>query len=192
VLVAERRGYGRSDGPTWPQAVGRDRGRWIARLQEETDDVLAAAEYLRALPVVDATRLGLMGWSFGGVVTMLAIGRSTAFAAAVNQAGGALTWNDTPPMRTALLDAAGKAASPTLLQVAENDRTTASITAVGEILARRGVPHRVVIYGPFGAQPSTFADTAPGHQLFSARGVGVWERDVLEFLASHLGGGARP
>jgi hypothetical protein len=110
ALVAERRGYGRSDGPTWPQAVGRDRGQWIARL---------------------------------------------------------------------------------LLQVAENDRTTVSITAVGEILAKRAVPHRIVIYGSFGSPSSTFTDAAPGHQLFSARGVAVWERDVLDFLASHLGGRAQ-
>src|SRR5213592_1030415 len=42
VLVPERRGYGGSDGPTWSEDVGNDRGqRFIARLQEETDDVLA-------------------------------------------------------------------------------------------------------------------------------------------------------
>src|SRR6266478_5394364 len=37
VLVPERRGYGRSDGPTWSEEVGNDRGpRFIARLQAET------------------------------------------------------------------------------------------------------------------------------------------------------------
>jgi dienelactone hydrolase len=51
VLVPERRGYGGSDGLTWSEEVGNDRGqRFIARLQAETDDVLAILDYLRTLP----------------------------------------------------------------------------------------------------------------------------------------------
>jgi len=112
VLVPERRGYGRSDGPSWPGAVGRDRGRFVPRLREETEDVLAAADYLRAQPFLDAKRLGIMGWSFGGVVTMFAVSRSPLFAAAINQAGGALTWDDVPDIRVALIEAAERSTSP--------------------------------------------------------------------------------
>src|SRR5215469_6159722 len=36
VLVPERRGYGRSEGLSWPEAVGNDKGRVVARLHEET------------------------------------------------------------------------------------------------------------------------------------------------------------
>ena len=191
ALVSERRGYGRSDGLTWPQDVGTNKGRFVARLHDETDDVLAAVDYLGTLPFVDTKRVGIMGWSFGGIVTMFAVSRSSAFAAAVNQAGGALTWNDNPGIRSALAAAAEKVTTPTLLLVAENDRTTASITSVGDVLTRRGVPHRVVIYPLFAPRQSTFADKAPGHQVFSARGMTVWERDVLEFLAAYLGGSSR-
>src|SRR5437773_2216762 len=132
-----------------------------------------------------------MGWSFGGIVTMFAVSRGNVFAVAVNQAGGALTWNGTPDVRTALAAAAQKSATPTLLQVAENDRTTDSITTVGEILKTRGVPHRMVIYPPFAAtrQPPSFTTGAPGHTVFSERGVSVWASDVLEFLGRYL---ARP
>jgi carboxymethylenebutenolidase len=188
VLVSERRGYGRSDGPTWPEDVGKSRGRMIARLEEETDDVLAAVDYLRTQAFVDARRIGVMGWSFGGIVTMFAVSRSQAFAVAVNQAGGALTWNGNPDVRTALTAAAQKSTTPTLLQVAENDRTTDSITTVGEILKTRGVPHRVVIYPPFAAsrQPQSFTTGAPGHLVFSERGLNVWAADVLEFLGQYL------
>ena len=119
ALVSERRGYGRSDGLTWPQDVGGNKARVVARLHDETDDVLAAVDYLRTLPFVDTKRVGIMGWSFGGVVTMFAVSRSTAFAAAVNQAGGALTWNDNPSIRSALIAAAEKVTTPTLLLVAE-------------------------------------------------------------------------
>ncbi len=188
VLVPERRGYGRSDGLTWPEAVGNDRARFVTRLHEETDDVLAAIDYLRTLPFVDPKRIGIMGWSLGGVVTMFAVSRSTTFAVAINQAGGALAWNGNAELRSALIAAAQNTTTPTLLLVAENDRTTASITTLGKILTKRRVEHRMVIYGPFLPQQETFAFGAPGHRLFSAQGVSVWQRDVLEFLSRYLGG----
>jgi dipeptidyl aminopeptidase/acylaminoacyl peptidase len=62
VVVPERRGYGKSDGQTFGQAVGEDRGpRFVRRVQEETDDVLAAVEYVKTLPYVDSARIGVMG-----------------------------------------------------------------------------------------------------------------------------------
>jgi dienelactone hydrolase len=188
VLIPERRGYGHSGGLTWSQDVGSDKRRAVARLHEETDDVLAAVDYLRTLPFVDPKRIGIMGWSLGGIVTMFAVSRSTTFAVAVNQAGGALMWNGNPEVRRALIAAAGKATTPTLLLVAENDRTTASITTLGEILKKRGVAHRMVIYESFTPQERTFAGGAPGHRLFSEQGMNVWQGDVLEFLGRYLGG----
>jgi dienelactone hydrolase len=187
ALVSERRGYGRSDGATWPEDVGRKQGRVVARLDEQTDDVLAAVDYLRTQAFVDPKRLGVMGWSFGGIVTMFAVSRSNVFAVAVDQAGGALTWNGNLDVRAALTAAAQKSTTPMLLQVAENDRTTDSITTVAKILEKRGVPHRMVIYPPFtaGASPS-FGTGAPGHMVFAERGTSVWLADVLEFLGRYL------
>src|SRR5262245_30987332 len=187
VLVSERRGYGRSDGATWPEDVGKSRGRTVARLDEETDDVLAAVDFLRTQAFVDARRLGVMGWSFGGIVTLFAVSRGNVFAVAVDQAGGALTWNTNPDVRAALTAAAQKSATPTLLQVAENDRTTDSITTVAKILDKRGIPNRMVIYTPFTAATLTSHGTGrPGHMVFAERGLSVWSADVLEFLARYL------
>lgn len=186
VLVPERRGYGRSDGPTVSEEVGNDREKLVPRLQKDADDVLAALDYLRTLPVVDTKRVGIMGWSYGGIISMFAVSRSTAFAVAVNQAGGALTWDGNVHVRNALIAAAGKATTPTLLQVAENDRTTASITTLAAIFKKRDVSHRAVIYEPFKPQRGD-PDTPPGHRVFSAEGMNVWEKDVLEFLGRYLG-----
>src|SRR5258705_3302400 len=134
----------------------------------------------------------VMGWSFGGIVTMFAVSRSNAFAVAVDQAGGALTWNGKPDERTALTAAAQKCTTPTLLQVAENDRTTDSITTVAKILEKRGVPHRMVIYPPFtAATTSSFGTGAPGHMVFAERGMSVWSADALEFLGRYLTGTTR-
>jgi dienelactone hydrolase len=195
VLIPERRGYGDSDGPTLLEDIGSNPGqRYVARIEAETDDVFAAVDYLRTLPFADTKRIGIMGYSGGGSVTMFAIRRSTAFAVAVNQAGAAGVWNINAQMRSALIAAAEKATTPTLLLVAQNDRTTDSITTLAEIFKKRGVPHRMVIYEPFTPQPAGGAvtvgipfNTAPGHEVFRAQGMHVWERDVLEFLARYLG-----
>jgi dienelactone hydrolase len=189
VLVPERRGYGKSDGQLWWQDIGRNPAGLVPRLQSETDDVLAALDYLRKLPAADASRVGIMGWSFGGVVTMLAVSRSGAFRAAVNQAGGALTWNENAYLRSALVDAAEKASTPTLFLVAQNDRTTASITMLAEIFRSREVPHRMVIYDPFTPARGTNVG-APGHAVFTAQGTKVWESDVVQFLGRYLGAGS--
>ena len=192
VLIPERRGNGDSDGPTLAEAIGSDLGqRFVERVEAETDDVFAALDYLRTLPFADTKRIGMMGHSLGGIVTMFAISRSTTFAVAINQAGAAGAWDISAPLRSALIAAAEKATTPTLLMVAQNDRSTESITTLGEIFKKRGVSHRVIVYGPFTPQqvswPGAF-NTAPGHEVFRAQGVHVWEKDVLEFLARYLSG----
>lgn len=189
VLVPERRGYGKSDGSMWWQEAGNDQSRLIARLQAETDDVLAAIDYLRTIRFADASRMGIMGWSFGGIVTMLAVSRSTAFLVAVDQAGGALAWDGNAHLRSVLSAAAEKAATPTLFMVAKNDRTTLSITTLAEIFKNRGVPHRMVIYESFTPAQGTRV-TAPGHAVFSAQGASVWESDVVQFLGRYLSASA--
>jgi dienelactone hydrolase len=155
-------------------------------LEEETTDVLAAVDYLRTLPFADTTRVGIMGWSFGGIVTMFAVRRSTAFAAAIDQAGGALTWDANEQLRRALITAAEHTTTPTLLLVARNDRTTASITTLADIFQKRGIPHQVVIYEPYTPLQGGMAN-APGHHVFSHEGAHVWAQDVLAFLGRHLG-----
>ena len=41
----------------------------------EVDDTMSAVEYLRTLPHVDQDRLGIMGWSHGGYITLLSVFR---------------------------------------------------------------------------------------------------------------------
>jgi dipeptidyl aminopeptidase/acylaminoacyl peptidase len=41
----------------------------------EVEDVLSAVEYLKTLPHVDPDRLGMMGWSHGGYITLLSVFR---------------------------------------------------------------------------------------------------------------------
>lgn len=50
----------------------------------EIDDVMSAVGYLKTLPHVDQERLGIMGWSHGGYITLFSVFRDeTPFKAAV-------------------------------------------------------------------------------------------------------------
>jgi len=150
TLVPERRGYGKSDGPTFSQAVGNDVGdKFVTRLQQEADDVIASLSYLPMLPAVDPKRIAIAGWSLGGIVTMFAIAHSNAFKVAINEAGGALTWAHSPALQKALTDAAKAAKIPVLLLDAQNDATTAAVTTLSKTMDTTGVPHDLKIYPPF-------------------------------------------
>jgi dipeptidyl-peptidase-4 len=56
-------------GHAFERPVYRDLGR------VELEDQLVGIEYLRALPYVDAERMGIWGWSYGGYMTLYAITR---------------------------------------------------------------------------------------------------------------------
>ena len=43
----------------------------------EVDDVVSAADFLKTLPHVDADRIGIMGWSHGGYITLLSVFRDS-------------------------------------------------------------------------------------------------------------------
>lgn len=55
----------------------------------EVEDVLAAADHLVAAGIADPQRLGIGGWSYGGVLTDYVIASDTRFKAAISGAGSA-------------------------------------------------------------------------------------------------------
>ena len=65
-----------SYGERFSSAIRADWGR------RELDDVLAALDQAVLLPWVDGTRVGIGGWSYGGIVTLWAVGHSDRFRAA--------------------------------------------------------------------------------------------------------------
>ena len=81
ILVVDNRiASGKGVESTWP--VYRNFG------EQELIDLVEAVDWLGAKPWVDAERIGLDGWSFGGYMTLFALTRSDRFRAGI--AGGSV------------------------------------------------------------------------------------------------------
>ena len=87
----------------------------VALNEVHLQDQLAALAYLRSLPYVDQNRLVVMGASFGGIQTMLAVERRSGYRVAVDCSGAAQTWRGSPDLRARLTAAASKATSTSFL-----------------------------------------------------------------------------
>jgi len=74
--------------PRGSSGYGRDFSRaiWADWGNKDTDDVLAAVDHVVAMGVADPDRLGLGGWSYGGILTNYVIARTTRFKAATSGA----------------------------------------------------------------------------------------------------------
>ncbi len=57
---------------------------------KEVADILGAADYLIAQGIADSSRMGIAGWSYGGILTDYTIATTTRFKAASSGAGSAL------------------------------------------------------------------------------------------------------
>lgn len=82
VAVNYRGSNGR--GSAYQKAIFADWGG------KEVVDLLGAMDYVQTLPYVDDTRLGIGGWSYGGILTDYVIATDTRFKAATSGAGSAL------------------------------------------------------------------------------------------------------
>jgi dienelactone hydrolase len=184
-FLPHRRGYGASEGPAWREEVSAEYGtdaydtQLAARLDAESDDVLAALNVVAGLPEIDASHIGVMGSSFGGTTTLLAAAKSDRFTCAIDFAGAAMNWDRTPGLRRLMTEAALRLSMPVFFAQAANDYSIGptqslpvSLAGTGKIVASR-------IYPAFGV------NAHEGH-LLESRGPTVWAADIRHFLEQHL------
>jgi dipeptidyl aminopeptidase/acylaminoacyl peptidase len=79
VAVNYRGSNGR--GSAYQKAIFADWGN------KEVVDLLAAMDYVQTLDYVDASRLGIGGWSYGGILTNYTVATDARFKAAISGAG---------------------------------------------------------------------------------------------------------
>lgn len=184
-FLPHRRGYGASEGPAWREEVSAAYGtddydrQLAARLDRESDDVLAALDGIVRLPEIRADHIGVMGSSFGGTTTLLAASQTDRFTCAIDFAGAAMNWDRAPGLRKLMLDAAARLTMPVFFIQAENDYSirptrelTASLEGTGKIAQSK-------VYPAFGV------NAHEGH-LLESRGPMIWAADVRHFLERHL------
>jgi dipeptidyl aminopeptidase/acylaminoacyl peptidase len=83
VVAANYRGSA-GRGAEYQRAIYADWGN------KEVQDLLAAIDHVVAIGLADSTRLGIGGWSYGGILTDYTIATTTRFKAATSGAGSAL------------------------------------------------------------------------------------------------------
>jgi dipeptidyl aminopeptidase/acylaminoacyl peptidase len=156
-------------------------------------DVIAGIDALAERGIIDSTRVGIMGWSYGGYLTAISITRTTRFRAASVGAGitdlvsfsgtadipgfvpsyyGGEFWSDPDPwLRDSPIHNVARVTTPTLIQHGELDERVplGQGLQLYHALRRRGVPVRMLIYPRQG-----HALAEPRFQLHAARENVAW------------------
>jgi len=79
IFSMDNRGaWGR--GHDWEKVIYKNMGK------TELSDQLQGVKYLKSLPFVDSTRIGIWGWSYGGYMTLYSLTHSKAFRTGVSVA----------------------------------------------------------------------------------------------------------
>ena len=184
-FLPHRRGYGNSPGVPWREEIDAEFGtelydeRLTARLDGESDDVLAALEHVSALPEIDARHIGVMGSSFGGTVTLLAAAKTDRFRCAVEFAGAAMNWERTPLLRETMHAAAAHLTAPVFFIQAANDYSVRPTIELAEGLSGASISVQSKVYPAFGLTRDE------GHFLYRD-GPLIWGPDVRRFLERYL------
>lgn len=180
----DRRGFGLSEGPSLSSVLaglGGEQAIQVGRIraQQEASDVIAGIAFLKTLPFVDASRLAIVGYSWGGIVNFLAAATApNASKAVVNQAAG---WSE--QYRGVIVQemiGMGRVITvPILIQHGRDDRDVPVrySTEIAEGLSRLGKSVTLRLY--------------PGdHEIFASEArapIGEWGKDLIDFLARHFG-----
>jgi dienelactone hydrolase len=151
--------------------------RQTVQLRGQVEDVKASIEYARRLDGVDGDkkkRIGLIGFSRGGLLTLMAGTQRRDLKALVVMAPA--------PGRGAIrrvLSRAREIRAPVLTLVAANDRRQADHVKIAREVDRTlksvGNQHRLIVYPAFGND---------GHRMFFQ--VGDYWKDVQKFLEQRL------
>jgi dienelactone hydrolase len=150
------------------------------RLEAESEDVVAALEFLERRPEVAPGRIAVLGSSFGGTVSLLAGARCGRFRCMIDFAGAAMNWERTPRLRETMTAAVRRLQVPIFLVQAVNDHSTAPTRELAAELAQLGRPHQARVFPAFGLTPDE-------DHAFARDGALLWGDAVRAFLDRWMG-----
>jgi dienelactone hydrolase len=146
----------------------------------ETDhlhDQLAGLAWLKKSGFVQPNRIAVAGNSFGGIQTVLGAEHGD-YCAAIDSAGAAQTWAESPEVRALMTRSVRNARIPIFFLQAENDWDLGPSKTLSAAAKSAGRPYQVKIYPPYGASKED------GH-AFGYFGSAIWGADVFQFLNEH-------
>jgi len=146
---------------------------------DHLNDQLAGLAWLKNQKFVQANRIAVDGQSFGGIETVLGA-EKYPFCAAIDAAGGSMSWKEAPELHTVMVEAARNSKSPAFFFQAENDFDTTPTKLLSSEMKSAGKTADFKIYPPFGDPKSNF----DGHS-FAWLGSATWFPDVYTFLQEH-------
>ena len=148
-------------------------------LDAELGDVRAGLAALRARPDVDTSRIGVVGYSFGGQLALLVVEHDANVRASVVFGAAAGSWDSSPRLRNRLLTAVRRTTAPVFFIHAANDYSVSPGQALDAEMARAGRTHALKLYPPVGSTPRE------GHDFIHQR-IPSWEPDVFAFLDRYV------
>src|SRR5215469_14255158 len=176
-FLPHRRGQGRSPGPYIMDEIRSGESPVLAARAQQVanEDVVAAMNWLRTQPEVDASRTVVSGCSFGGIQTLLTAEKGLGARAFIAFAPAAQSWGN-GALDQRLEDAVKHAKAPVFILQAKNDYSVQPAEVLGKIAKASG--GQAKIYPRFGDSPQQ------GHWAFATTGAGiaVWGNDVLQFI----------
>jgi carboxymethylenebutenolidase len=180
-FLPHRRGQGRSPGPYIMDEIRSGGGPALAvQVQQAANkDVVAAMNWLKTQPEVDASRIVVSGCSFGGIQTLLTAEKGLGARAFIAFAPAAQSWGN-GAVDQMLADAVKHAKAPVFILQARNDYSIQPTEVLGRIAKARG--GQAKIYPAFGK------GAQEGHWGFAttSAGIALWGDDVLQFIEAAL------
>ena len=110
---------------------------------------------------------------------MLTAEKNLGLRSAIPFAAAAMTWNGSSEIQARLIRAVRRATVPVLFVQAENDYDLSPTRVLSKEMEQAGRAHQARIFPAYGTTQSD------GHGGFCFRGVDVWGKDVLAFLAAN-------